>query len=115
MENNDLQEILKQLQQLQLQQTNLTAKLAATIAATQATPPEVTNKGTSELKPEAKKKASAKQQRVLNVGDKVQIRNPRPNQENRGTIVKIGASNITVQTATGTKIIRAPHNLSLVK
>jgi DNA-binding protein YbaB len=42
MEKNDLQDILKQLQQLQLQQTELTARLAATIETAQATP-EVTH------------------------------------------------------------------------
>jgi ribosomal protein L21E len=48
------------------------------------------------------------------IGDRVQIRNPNRFQAKRGYIVKIGDSCITVQTATGSKIVRAPKNLILI-
>lgn len=44
------------------------------------------------------------------IGDRVIIRNPRPFQPKRGTIVKVGAR-ITVLASNGTKVVRAPSNL----
>jgi len=44
------------------------------------------------------------------IGDKVIIKNPRPFQAKRGTIVKVGAR-ITVLASNGTKVIRAASNL----
>ena len=49
----------------------------------------------------------------LAIGDKVRIRNPNPFQASRGTIIKIGASRVTIQTKTGTKILRAQKNVIL--
>ena len=45
------------------------------------------------------------------IGDKVIIKNPRPFQAKRGTIVKVGAR-ITVLASNGTKVIRAASNLN---
>jgi hypothetical protein len=45
------------------------------------------------------------------IGDRVRIRNPRMLQANRGKIVRIGASRITVKAKNGTTIVWAPKNL----
>jgi hypothetical protein len=50
-------------------------------------------------------------QREFVVGDRVRIRNPRLLQANRGRIVKIGKTLITVEARNGTKIVRARKNL----
>lgn len=44
------------------------------------------------------------------IGDRVIIKNPRPFQAKRGTIVKVGAR-ITVLASNGTKVVRAASNL----
>jgi hypothetical protein len=49
---------------------------------------------------------------AFTIGDRVRILNPSRFQANRGTIIRIG-DRITVQTATGNKIVRAPKNLVL--
>ena len=48
------------------------------------------------------------------IGDVVQIKNPRPLQAKKGTIIRIGidTNRITVQAKNGSKIIRAPFNLA---
>jgi hypothetical protein len=49
--------------------------------------------------------------REFEIGDRVRIMNPRRLQANRGKIVRIGASRITVEAKNGTTIVRAPKNL----
>jgi small-conductance mechanosensitive channel len=51
--------------------------------------------------------------REFAIGDRVQIKNPGRYQASGGTIAKIGANRITVRTASGSKILRAPKNLLL--
>jgi ribosomal protein S17 len=48
------------------------------------------------------------------IGDVVQIKNPRPLQAKKGTIIRIviDTNRITVQAKNGSKIIRAPFNLA---
>jgi hypothetical protein len=43
----------------------------------------------------------------------VRIKNPNRFQTDRGMITNIGAKRITVQTRSGTKILRAPKNLTI--
>jgi hypothetical protein len=47
------------------------------------------------------------------IGDEVRIRNPKPLQAKKGTILKIG-TRITVLAANGSKVVRAPHNLIII-
>ena len=49
------------------------------------------------------------------VGNQVKIKNPGPFQAAKGTIVKIGKDRITVLARNGTKIVRAPRNLTTIK
>jgi transcription antitermination factor NusG len=94
-----IKDIIAQLQSLQLQQAALIQRLERVSGSqdngipTRTTTVQVT--------------------RELAVGDRVRINNPGPFQATRGTITKIGNSRITVQARNGTKISRAPKNLTL--
>ena len=46
----------------------------------------------------------------LTIGDRVKILNPKKGQEKTGTVSKIGALRVTIDTQKG-KVIRAVHNL----
>jgi hypothetical protein len=105
MTNDDIEDIIRQLSDLHLQQTNLLARLETaradevrrTRSATQAN-------ATSEAQ---------QAPRSFAVGDRVRIINPRPLQETRGSITKVGRVRITVTTQSGSKILRAAKNLAL--
>lgn len=115
MSSDDLQKIVKKLQELQIEQAALADQLA-TIAALRSTGTTSAATTASTTAPTARASSRNKPPEstsVFNVGDKVRIRNPRPYQAHGGIITKIGASNITVTTRGGTKIVRAPHNLVL--
>jgi transcription antitermination factor NusG len=91
MENrNDIQDIVKQLSELQLKQNVLLARL---------------HKATTEER-EADEKPPA-----FEIGQTVGIKNPGPFQASKGRITRIGSDRITVTTSSGAKIVRAPKNL----
>lgn len=54
------------------------------------------------------------QDRTLQVGDRVRIRNPKTNQPNQGTIVQIGNRFISVRAQNGAIIRREPHNVQFL-
>ena len=92
---DEIKEIIAQLNHLQIQQTELLQRL--------------------ERLSEADRQAttSPSPTRELAIGDLVQIKNPKPLQIKKGTIIKIGVSTdrITVQSKNGSKIVRASFNL----
>ena len=94
-EQDEIKEIVAQLKHLQIQQTKLLQRLerlSETDDQTTATPSPT---------------------REFRIGDLVQIKNPKPLQIKKGTIIKIGVSTdrITVQSKNGSKIVRASFNL----
>jgi hypothetical protein len=100
--NNDkdeVQDLIEQLKNLQLQQTELLARLE------RARINEARRTGIQD-----KEESST---REFAIGDKVRIKNPTRFQADQGVITKIGPSGITVHTETGSKILRAPKNLIL--
>jgi hypothetical protein len=58
-------------------------------------------------------RTSVGETRELAIGDRVRIKNPNRFQVDKGTITRIGANQMTIQTRSGTKILRAPKNLSI--
>lgn len=90
---DEVADIIAQLQVLHVRESELLGRLE------EATTGERGRNGES---------AAPNQQLVI--GDKVIIKNPRPFQAKRGTIVKVGAR-ITVLASNGTKVIRAASNL----
>ena len=90
---DDIKDIIKQLSDLQLKQNKLLARLQEKVEASEV-----------------------KQDRPFAIGDTVTIKNPKPFQERRGRITRLGEGKegrITVSTPTGKNIIRAPKNLTL--
>jgi hypothetical protein len=87
----EVKEIVAQLQQLQIRESELLQRLERISEVETPTVP-----------------------RVFAIGDLVMIKNPRPFQSNQGKIIKIGigTNRITVQTKNGSKIVRAPFNLA---
>ena len=94
--DQSIADIVAQLNQLQLQQSELLTQLTG-LSGRNAIP--VVVDGT---------------QSEFQVGDSVRILNPRGPQANTGVISKISANRITVTTASGSKIIRAYHNIALL-
>jgi hypothetical protein len=103
--DDEIRELIIQVQQLQLQQTALLARLAQA----RGDEAEVVAPDSSDTR-----EADAPEQevRAFAVGDRVRITNPNRAlfQADRGVITKIGDVRITVQTRTG-RITRAPKNL----
>jgi hypothetical protein len=107
MRNDDVKDLISQLTRLQLQQTDLLARLDTAVQVQTALI------GTSdEAEPFAQAAfIESEPTRNLEIGDKVTISNPNLFQANEGTITKIGKKRITVTTASGQKIVRAPKNI----
>ena len=101
MRNDELSDLIAQLTQLQVQQTNLLVCLQT------ATDNEVTLVGDSSQEEE--------EPRPFAIGDNVSIANPNRFQAKTGKITKIGPKRITVTSQTGQKILRAPKNCTLLK
>jgi prefoldin subunit 5 len=97
---NDIQDIVAQLQNLQLQQAVLIQRLERLSEAREDNRDTIVT-------------ATDNTTRRFAVGDRVLINNPGRFQATKGTISKIGNSRITVQARNGSKITRAPHNLTL--
>jgi hypothetical protein len=93
MSNNDLEKkkIVLALKKLNIQETELLERLERLSLAETSV-------------------SSLPAARGFAIGDKVHIRNPKPLQAKKGTILKIG-NRITVLAPNGTKIVRAPKNL----
>jgi hypothetical protein len=100
MSNDEVQDLIKQLKNLQLQQTELLVRLE------RARGDEVRAGVYDEEESGTRKFA---------IGDKVRIKNPTRFQADQGVITKIGPNRVTVHTKTGSKILRAPKNLILEK
>jgi hypothetical protein len=97
---DEIADLIAQLTQLQVQQTDLLTRLQ------QATDNQVPSVVHPRRTPQ------------FEIGDKVSIRNPNPylpNQPQHGTVTKIGLTRITVTSPSGQKIQRAPKNLILVR
>ena len=90
-ELNEIKDIVAQLQQLHLQESELLLRLG------QLSQVNTSVNITCELA----------------VGDLVRIKNPRPLQAGKGTITKINiaTNRVTIQSKNGSKIIRAPSNI----
>ena len=99
--NNEVQELIAELTKLQLRQTEVITRLTLltesqhreprAVSPHLLTPPEATQ--------------------GFAIGDRVKIKNPRPFQTSAGSVKKIGTRRITVRTASGSDIVRAPKNL----
>jgi hypothetical protein len=88
--NNEIENIILQLKSLQLQQTELLVRLER--ARETETGTNRTSSGTNTARTNV-----ISETREFTIGDRVRIKNPNRFQADRGTIVKIGASRITVQ------------------
>jgi hypothetical protein len=95
---DEIKDIVAQLQRLQLQETELLQRL------------ERLNDTDSHT---ARLPATQQITREFEIGDLVEVKNPRPFQQKKGIIIRIGAgtNRITVQAKNGSKIVRAPSNL----
>jgi hypothetical protein len=65
---------------------------------------------TRKLRIDLEERSSKQQTGKLQIGDKVNILNPKKGQETTGTVSKIGAFRVTIETKKG-KVIRAYKNL----
>jgi hypothetical protein len=94
---DEIKDIVAQLQSLQIQETELLQRLERLNDSDNNTFGSTTSQTTRELR----------------IGDLVKIKNPKPFQSKTGTIVKIGVgtNRVTVQTKSGSKLVRAPSNL----
>ena len=94
---DEIKDIVAQLQSIQIKETELIQRLERLNDTDDHTPGSLTTQTTREFR----------------IGDLVQIKNPKPFQIKKGTIIKIGTgtNRITVQSKNGSKIVRAPSNL----
>jgi hypothetical protein len=100
MSNDEVQDLIKQLKNLQLQQTGLLVHLERARG----------NEARTGVYDEEESGT-----RKFAIGDKMRIKNPTRFQADQGVITKIGPNRVTVHTETGSKILRAPKNLILEK
>jgi hypothetical protein len=101
--DESVQDIIAQLQNLQIQQAVLLTRLGRLSSEGNR------NSNSNYSRPEPP--ATENTTRDFAIGDRVRIRNPGVFQTDRGSIVKIGTTRITVLARNGTKIVRAPKNL----
>ena len=94
-EQDEIKDIVAQLQSLHIQESELLQRLERL---------SETNSYTA---------GSQTTTRDFRIGDSVQIKNPKPFQSKKGTIVRIGdgTDRITVQPKNGSKIVRASKNI----
>jgi transcription elongation factor len=104
MPNDDIKDIVEQLQRLQLRQDALIARLG-----------ELSGNNTGTAAPTRTTRIPTEAEtipaRTVAIGDRVRIRNPGRFQSNKGVVITITKSRITVQAVNGSKIVRAPHNI----
>ena len=96
--------IIRQLQQLQLQQAELLAQLDTYRRAPTPLLQQIPASTDTSTPPPALPP-------IFQIGDQVRILNPRPFQPSKGTIIKISETRITIRTAARNTIIRAPKNI----
>jgi hypothetical protein len=123
MRNDQVQDLITQLNRLQLQQTELFARLEKAIRNEEAQTRGVrkedaqTREVAHEIEVEQTREfviAHGVAQTVeFAIGDRVIVKNPDLFQADRGKITKIGNKRITLTTQSGSKILRAPKNLVL--
>ena len=97
--DQEIKDIIAQLQELQVGQSKLLQRLG-------------------QLSGSKIKNNTVPQQitvRNFAIGDRVRIKNPRFLQSASGTVSKINPQHITVTTANGSSIVRAPKNLILLE
>ena len=104
MSNREIEQLIEQLQQLQIRQQEITRRLALITTNNRNTREIGETSNTIRATPETTNSA-------LKIGDRVKIRNPKPNQAKSGVIAKIGKTNITVTSSSGEKIVCAPKNI----
>jgi hypothetical protein len=92
---DEIKDIVAQLQRLQIQESELLQRLDRAVEA------------------ESRTSESPDLARDFQIGDLVQVKNPKPFQARQGTIIKIGIDTgyITVRARNGSKIVRASFNL----
>jgi hypothetical protein len=100
--NSEVQDLIAELTRLQLRQTEVIGRLTR-LTETQHRETRTVSPHRSTL-PEPTRKFA--------IGDRVRITNPRPFQVTTGLVQKIGTRRITVRTASGSNIVRAPKNLA---
>jgi hypothetical protein len=100
-DQQEAQDIITQLQGLQTQQAALISRLE------QGTESEET----SNSPPSPPAHAASNQTREFVIGDRVRIRNPRHPQEERGTIIRIGARIAAKTPSRGNTMARVAKNL----
>jgi transcription antitermination factor NusG len=116
---DEVQELIQQLSRLQLQQTDLLARLGRAREVetrTSLESPIISDTTTSAdvLNQQLRQGTSREnQRRRFRIGDKVRILNPGRFQANKGEITKIGESRVTIKTWSGSKLQRAPKNITL--
>jgi hypothetical protein len=96
--DQEIQDIVNQLEQLQIQQSDLLQHLGRLSECKDSNNTAIPLPATA---------------RELAVGNRVPIKNPGRLQSIRGTITKIGRNRITVEARNGTKIVQSPKNLIL--
>jgi dsDNA-specific endonuclease/ATPase MutS2 len=96
---DEIKDIVSQLQRLQTRESELLQRLEGLNEAENHT------------------SASPTPTRDFRIGDLVRIKNPKPFQIRQGHIIKIGDTTnyITVQSRSGSKIVRASFNLTLIE
>jgi hypothetical protein len=102
---DEISEITRQLEQLQLQQTELLRRLARLTENRRSS-----TQGSATIPREATPEPTAPGEFVI--GDKVRVTNPGPFQQDKGVIVRIG-DRITVSTRNNKKVVRDAKNLVL--
>jgi hypothetical protein len=124
MRNNEVQDLITQLNRLQLQQTELFARLEKAFGDNDAQTRGVhkedaqTRDVAHEIEVEQETREFVIAHGVAKTGefairDRVIVKNPNFFQTDRGKITKIGNKRITLTTQSGSKILRAPKNLVL--
>ena len=109
--NNDdhIQEIIRELHALNIRQADLLDQLNTYRQdPTRATTRQATRQQAERILEPTPPHTITTQ---FHIGDKVRILNLRPLQPSAGKIIKIGPTRITIQTASGNTIIRAPKNI----
>jgi hypothetical protein len=114
MRNDEVQDLISQLNDLQLQQTALLARLKTAAADEAARNRDLPHEDGRTREFAATVHEIGPTTREFAIGDKVWIKNPNLfSQAGSGTVTKIGNRRITVTTQSGKNILRAPKNLVL--
>ena len=108
MNNNNEQQIIRQLEELQEQQASIQREQAQLIQLLKRLRIDRTETETNE--PEEEEDPDE-----FRLGERVTVLNPKRNQEKTGTVCNLGKNRVTVITRKGHKIVRMPFNLRKLK